>query len=393
MSSMRLVGEVARWEFLRYIKPKQQLISLLVTVAVFLVLIAMNRTDDGGPSTVEIAVVGGERISLPAEIGRFRFEAHGDDVLETLRAEVESRDRNAVLVVTGEGAGELIIRHFPSWRGELVRELSGVVLTRRLEETGLDMDRLAALQEPFALEVTEVRPRSGGSERLIALLALMLTAAGLMTGIGYVFASITGEKQNRLSEQVISAIRAQAWIDGKVLGLAGVSVVAILNFVVAGLITLGIARVIWGTSFQLPTELSRPDLLLIALVFITLGYFFWFAFLAAVSAIVDDPHNSNRNQLIFLPLLSIAPAVLALNNPEIGWIRILAIVPPTSGSVLPTWILVAEVPWWQVGLAFVLLFGAVAFVRRIAGKVFRLGMLMYGKEPSWREVRRWLREA
>ena len=59
MNSMRLVGEVARWEFLRYIKPKQQLISLLVTVAVFLVLIAMNRTDDGGPSTVEIAVVGG----------------------------------------------------------------------------------------------------------------------------------------------------------------------------------------------------------------------------------------------------------------------------------------------------------------------------------------------
>ena len=199
----------------------------------------------------------------------------------------------------------------------------------------------------------------------------MLTAAGLMTGIGYVFASITGEKQNRLSAGDLGDPGAGV-IDGKILGLAGVSVVAILNFVVAGLITLGIARVIWGTSFQLPTELSRPDLLLIALVFITLGYFFWFAFLAAVSAIVDDPHNSNRNQLIFLPLLSIAPAVLALNNPEIGWIRILAIVPPTSGSVLPTWILVAEVPWWQVGLAFVLLFGAVAFVRRIAGKVFRL---------------------
>jgi hypothetical protein len=53
----------------------------------------------------------------------------------------------------------------------------------------------------------------------------------------------------------------------------------------------------------------------------------------------------------------------------------------------------AEVPWWEVGLALALLIAAILGVRRLAGKVFRLGMLMYGKEPSWSEVRRWLREA
>lgn len=52
-----------------------------------------------------------------------------------------------------------------------------------------------------------------------------------------------------------------------------------------------------------------------------------------------------------------------------------------------------EVPWWEVGLAVVLLVAAVWAMSRVAGRVFRTGMLMYGKEPSWGEVRRWIREA
>ncbi len=55
--------------------------------------------------------------------------------------------------------------------------------------------------------------------------------------------------------------------------------------------------------------------------------------------------------------------------------------------------LVAEVPWWEVALSLILLTGAIGVVRRLAGKVFRRGMLMYGKEPSWTKVRRWLRQA
>jgi ABC-2 type transport system permease protein len=54
--------------------------------------------------------------------------------------------------------------------------------------------------------------------------------------------------------------------------------------------------------------------------------------------------------------------------------------------------LLDRVPAWEVALAIVLLMGAVWILRRLAGKVFHLGMLMYGKEPSWGEVRRWMRE-
>lgn len=67
-------------------------------------------------------------------------------------------------------------------------------------------------------------------------------------------------------------------------------------------------------------------------------------------------------------------------------------MPPFSASVLPARMLLDQVPAWEIALAVVLLAGAVWLLRRAAGKVFHLGMLMYGKEPSWGEVRRWMRE-
>jgi ABC-2 type transport system permease protein len=59
---------------------------------------------------------------------------------------------------------------------------------------------------------------------------------------------------------------------------------------------------------------------------------------------------------------------------------------------MPARLLVAEVAFWEIGLALLLLLAASYGLRGIAGRVFALGVLMYGKEPSWGEVRRWLRE-
>ena len=61
--------------------------------------------------------------------------------------------------------------------------------------------------------------------------------------------------------------------------------------------------------------------------------------------------------------------------------------------MLPARLVLTDVAWWEVPVAVLLLLAAVALLRRAAGKVFALAMLMYGKEPTWREVWRWAREA
>ncbi len=392
MSALRPVLEVARWEFRRYLKPKEQVISMVVMLAMLMLGVFFSRLGSG-PSTIELAVVGAEHLALPPELGRFRLEFHDASGLDRLLGEVENRDRQAVLVITSTDAGELIARQTPGWRSALAGALSEAALRRRLETSGLDLAHLAALQRPFELTVHERAPRAGPSERVAAFIALGLGMVGFFIGLGYIFISVTGEKQNRLSEQVISAIPPQAWIDGKILGLGAAAIVGVLNFVVTGLIGIWLGRRIWGWSITLPTTVERPDLLILAITFIFMGYLFWFAFLAAVAAIVDDPHTSNRNQLMMLPMLAAVPAAIAVVNPDAVWMQVLSIAPPTSSVVLPARLLVSEVPAWHVLLAAALLVAAIAFMRRMAGRVFRLGMLMYGKEPSWAEIRRWLREA
>lgn len=392
MSGWRSVAEVARWEFRRYLKPKQQVVGALVTLAMMLGGGLLGRLADDESSAVELAVVGGERLDLPDELGEFRIERHSTAELERLRHEVEERERDAVLLILGDAGGELVVRQAPAWRDDLARELSALAVRRRLESSGLEVEQLAAIQAPFQLAVDETAPRAGRGERIAAFVALGLTLLGLFTGMSYIFISVTGEKQNRLSEQVLSAVAPQAWIDGKILGLSGVSIVSVLSLVLSGLAFLALSRLFWTWSIPLPTTVQRPDLLLAALGFIFLGFIFWFAFFSAVAAMISDPHTSSRNQLMFLPMLMFVPAFMAASQPDAAWIRVLSIVPPTSAGVMPARLLVAELPWWEPMLAAALLFAAIGVIRRMAGTVFRLGMLMYGKEPSWAEVRRWLRD-
>jgi ABC-2 type transport system permease protein len=393
MTRLRAVREVARWEFMRYLKPKQQLVGLFLTFGFLLGGMYLGRLGGAG-STVELAVIGAENLpTLAGEVGRFRLRHHADGEEDHLRQAVVERELRALLVLRSDASGELFARQDPAWRAQLEQALGAAGLVHRLAGSGLDPERLAALQAPFRLAVREAAPRGGRGERIAAIVALALVMVGLFGGIGYIFSSVTGEKQNRLSEQVVSAIPAQAWIDGKILGLSGVSMVAILNTLVAGLLFLGASRAAWGVTIPLPTSVERPGLLLAALTLILLGYLFWFAFLTAVAALMDDPHTSTRNQFLFLPILAMIPAFVAVSDPGATWVRLLALVPPTSAAVMPARMLLTDVPWWEVALAALLLVALGLVVRRAAGKVFRLAMLMYGKEPAWSEVRRWLREA
>src|SRR5690606_22422272 len=82
----RAVAEVTRWEFRRYVKPKQQLIGMLITLAMMMGGAAIGRLagdDDDGPG-IELAVIGADALGLPDELGRFRIERHGTSARDRL---------------------------------------------------------------------------------------------------------------------------------------------------------------------------------------------------------------------------------------------------------------------------------------------------------------------
>ena len=188
----------------------------------------------------------------------------------------------------------------------------------------------------------------------------------------------------------MTAISPQTWIDGKILGLTAVAFVNILLAVVSGMVWVLGRSFATGAAFTMGVT-DAGEMLLIAL-FAVLGFLFWLSVFSAVAATIDDPNSSTRGPLMFLPALFSFVGFLILRAPDSGFARITSMIPLTSSAVMPARIAISDVPAWEIVLSALLLVGSALAARRAAGKVFAVGMLMYGKEASWREIRKWARE-
>ena len=117
-----------------------------------------------------------------------------------------------------------------------------------------------------------------------------------------------------------------------------------------------------------------------------------FAVRITFASTIDDPNSSTRGPLMFLPTLFSIAGFMVMRTPDSMFARVTGLFRLTSSAVMPARLALTEVPAWEIGLSAALLLGGAYAARRVAGKVFAVAMLMYGKEPSWGEVRKWARE-
>jgi ABC-2 type transport system permease protein len=261
-----------------------------------------------------------------------------------------------------------------------------------MEQAGVNAQLLGSILTPPELDLTYPERSSGHSrgERVSIVIVVTLMLMAVFIGMSYIFASITGEKQIRVTEQVVSAIPAQAWIDGKILGLIAVSIVGVVGQVLAfAAVYLLLQVFLDAPALPLPSSLGHPGVVALIFLYGVLGLFFWFAFLGAVAATIDDPHTSARGSLLFIPMFASGMAFFVLRDAESGASRAFALLPPTAPSAMPVRLLMTEVGALELALSLGLLVGAIMLLRIAAGRIFRIAMLMYGKEPTWAELRRW----
>jgi ABC-2 type transport system permease protein len=145
------------------------------------------------------------------------------------------------------------------------------------------------------------------------------------------------------------------------------------------------------TGFSIPDTVIRPGVVLILLVFTVLGILLWNAFFGAVASTVDDPNTSTRSGLLMLPMVPVALTFVIVRDPDGPVARALAVVPGTSVPAMPVRLVLTDPAPLEVVASLLLLVGAILLVRRVAARVFEVGMLLYGKEPAWAEIARWAR--
>jgi ABC-2 type transport system permease protein len=360
MKNLRMICEVARWEFLRFFKLRDLVLTLVLTAFGAAVGLWSRDLIDwvSRGSKAKLVVLNQETLpfQLPAKsaIELVPGAGRSDD---EWRAAVGRKEVAGLLVLRSIDEAELFVYKQPVWQAELATALSSARREARLKRANLSAQELNILLVPFQIDIR-----------------------------------FHGEKQLRVTEQVVAAISPQTWIDGKILGLSAMVLVAVLNLGGGALLAVLASR-LFGASIPIPLAMIHPILLLQFLTMAMLGFLLWFTFLAAIAATINDPQTSARNVVMFLPALPLSIAFSALNNPDTWLMKLLGVLPFTSPAVMPARLVLTDVAWWEFLTAIVLLLGAIWLLRRAAGKIFGVGMLMYGKEPSWREVWRWVREA
>lgn len=385
--------EVASWEFRRFVKPKQLAFSLFITLAMGFVGYGTSRLAERSEGRVRtVAVIGGEALGLASHdtVGDVALVPAAATALDSLRAALTEREIAGILHLQGTDDAELIVRRDPSWRGTLEGHLAAARQRGELARAGLAPERLAAMLAPVRMTVSYQAGSDSRGTRIAAFLAVGLILYGVFTAMAYMLVSVTGEKQLRVTEQVVAAITPQTWIDGKILGIGAVSLVNVLLFLLAAALWVGGRAIATGSPFSMGT--AHPSALAWIAIFATLGFAFWLTAFGAVAATIDDPNTSTRGPLMFVPAMFSVAGFMIVPNPDSTFAQVAGLLPLTSAAVMPARVALTDVPLWELLLAAALLVASTLLARRAAGKIFAIAMLLYGKEPTWREMRRWVRE-
>jgi len=385
-NNLTQIGLVTRWEFMHFFKWKQEIISKLIMILIAGIIFAWQYFKDDTFDVYQIAVAN-SNIQLE-DTKKFKFKTVTPETQpETLIN--EENDYSGLLLLTTPSdkqiaAISLIAFDKQSWQAELNEEINKQYRKHAANSLNLNEDQVALLQEPVTIEQQYLDSAVKSDEETsdtIAVITLILMAVGIFTAFGQLFASVTGEKQQRVTEQLYSCISAQTWIDGKIFGqmlhalkamitagLSGLLFYAFMAVVVDGK-ALDFASIDWG---------FMPWLLL----FSALGIYISTAFIAAIAAAIDDPNHSAKTGLMLLPLLPMILVFMTMDDAS-GWaLSLLSYLPFTAFVAMPVKMSLIEVPWWQVVIAIASSLAFALWLRGAAARIFKMCMTMYGKEPD-----------
>jgi ABC-2 type transport system permease protein len=225
-------------------------------------------------------------------------------------------------------------------------------------------------------------------DRIAAFMIVLLLVVCLFVSTSYMAIGITGEKQARVTEVIVSAIPPQAWVDGKIVAFTIIGVAQAVLWVGAA------ALMPVFFPIPMPTGLNLGMLAVSTMLFL-LGMVLYVGLFALILSTIKDLQSTSKLQayLYFLPTVPIWFLEAAIENPDSLWVVIISQIPFFSPFLIPGRMTVGGVAGWEIALAMVLLAVGAWLLRRAAGVAFRVAMLMYGKELSLPELMRWAKQA
>lgn len=394
---MRQTWKIARWEVMRNITNKQFIIGLLITPLIMVLF---------GGIPILLEYLNKPSISTYYVIDQVNALSSMEELLpETIILEqTDDADSIVELVKSTKASGyfRLDEKFFLTGEIDLIynnrssgpinnirRALSTLLQQTRLADSGISLEQLdfvtseAKVQEIPMEE--ELEPK--GLEMFVSLIFAFLIFFLIITSASMLMQSAVQEKKDRMAEVVLSSIRAEKLMQGKVVGHFILGLIQLAFW-----LALGLPLAYFFLKIPLLEILSAVNIPFI-LFFGLGGYLLFSSIFVGIGATMEDIQSTGNSQslVVLLPVMSFLFLNPVLDNPD-GAIAVFAsLFPLTSPTIMMMRNGLTAIPLWQTLVSGGLLLATVLIVVRLASKIFRIGMLMYGKNASIKEIFKWMR--
>jgi ABC-2 type transport system permease protein len=315
-----------------------------------------------------------------------------DAVLSVPRDAFESSEES--MVYYSRASTDLIARE------RLGRLVNNEIQKARLVESGVPADQVDALLARVPLDGMQVT-RSGEEKKggeLDFIVAFMFAGLLLIPTLVYgteVMRSVLQEKTDRVVEILISSMKPMQLLTGKIVGLASVGLTQLLIWIsIATLLAVYAGGMMATADFNI-LRFLRLEVFVYFFLFFLLAYLTYVCVYAIGGAVCNSEKEAQQvvmpvMMLLMVPWFLMMPIIM---NPDSKMSVGLSLFPLFAPITMFVRILVSEPPLWQIALAIALSLATIYALFWVTAKVFRVGILSYGKRPTIQELVRWLRVA
>ncbi|MEP7196912.1 MAG: ABC transporter permease [Saprospiraceae bacterium] len=433
---MSKLGIIISKEYLTRVKNKKFIITTLLTplgfLVFFVVIFLLMSNESDKKYRVTISDQSKINLTLPSDSKKFSF-IKSDAPMDSLKAQYQRGETDAILVLPNFAGVD--VKNYTAYyysdktldiemESKLSNYLDNSLRNYKMQLLSIDKTQLEKIDtkisidpEPVSENITDhseytskVATMLGGAMGYIIFFIIFLYGAGVMR-------SVTEEKINRIVEVVISSVSPTQLMLGKIIGvgLVGLTQIVIWMILIPVVYLIGISvsgfqvHDIQQIASQMPQdqlnkaeeiqfvirELMNLNWLKILSVFIIYflgGFFIYSAMFAAIGAAIGDDVNDSQSLTMFVSipiLLGMYAMFSCIREPDSSLATFGSLFPLWSPIIMPAMI-PFDVPWWQLLLSIVILFLFAYFIIFLAGRIFRTGILLYGKKATAKELFKWM---
>lgn len=400
--------KVAKWEFKRNMKNKSFLISLLISPIIFLLFAfvpTLLEKIEGEADPVKVVVR--DEIHIFNELESMVSSQKLDWKLEktdknekNILQELKDSENTIYIPLTEKALSEGVVKIYESDGVDSdfmqqVQLLGAFIKQLQFRQLNLSDEEIALITKDITFEDVSISSDAGkldgdkSFEKYLPGIFAGIILFSIVTSGMMIFQSASQEKKEKVAEIILSSVTPEDLMKGKIIGYFALGIVQVAVWMV---FLIPIAT--WKIEFPLMKNLFVPELLLFLFIAFA-GYLLFAAIFVGIGATVSDLDSAGNFQglvimLPFLPLFIISPVI---NNPSGIIAQIATYFPLTTPAILLVRLsILDEWPWIEIVISLVILVGCIWLFMKLAGKIFKTGILLYGKNATPKEIWKWIRQ-